>query len=65
MTNITENPPRGLGSAIHELHRKWGWIVALGVFFVIAGFIALGSVVLATAVSVALRRIHDAARRRR
>src|SRR5690242_1435927 len=34
------------------LHGKWGWFVALGVLLVIAGFIALMSVVLATIVSV-------------
>ena len=52
MTGIIGNSPRSLGSAIHELRGKWGWIVALGVVFVIAGAIALGSVALATAVSV-------------
>ena len=31
---------------------KWGWIVALGVVYVIAGVIALGSVVMATIASV-------------
>src|SRR6185437_15968612 len=34
------------------LRAKWGWIVALGVVYLIAGFIALGSVALATVVSV-------------
>jgi uncharacterized membrane protein HdeD (DUF308 family) len=34
------------------LRAKWGWIVALGVVYVIAGFIALGSIVAATAASV-------------
>src|SRR5271155_4792015 len=52
MSNATRGAT--LGSAIHELHGKWGWIVALGVFFVIAGIIALGSVFLATVVSVTL-----------
>jgi uncharacterized membrane protein HdeD (DUF308 family) len=52
MSNTSVNAPRSLGSAIHELHGKWGWIVALGVVFVFAGFVALGSVVLATVVSV-------------
>jgi uncharacterized membrane protein HdeD (DUF308 family) len=41
-----------IGEAIHTMRGKWGWIVALGVFFVIAGIIALGSVFLATIVSV-------------
>ncbi|KRQ96531.1 hypothetical protein CQ12_08680 [Bradyrhizobium jicamae] len=34
------------------LRAKWGWIVALGVVYLIAGFIALGSVAMATVVSV-------------
>jgi uncharacterized membrane protein HdeD (DUF308 family) len=34
------------------LRAKWGWIVALGVVYLIAGFIALGSVVMATVASV-------------
>ena len=33
-------------------HAKWGWIVGLGVFFVIAGLVALASVAMATVVSV-------------
>ena len=42
----------GLGSGIAALHGKWGWIVALGVIYLIAGFVALGSVVMATVASV-------------
>ena len=34
------------------LRAKSGWIVALGVIYVIAGFIALGSIVIATVASV-------------
>jgi uncharacterized membrane protein HdeD (DUF308 family) len=34
------------------LRAKWGWIVALGVIYLIVGLIALGSVVTATAASV-------------
>jgi uncharacterized membrane protein HdeD (DUF308 family) len=41
-----------LGSGTAALRPKWGWIVALGVVYVIAGFIALGSVVMATVASV-------------
>jgi uncharacterized membrane protein HdeD (DUF308 family) len=41
-----------LGSGISALRPKWGWIVALGVVYIIAGFVALGSVVLATVASV-------------
>jgi uncharacterized membrane protein HdeD (DUF308 family) len=39
-------------SEIAPLRAKSGWIVALGVIYVIAGFIALGSIVLATVASV-------------
>jgi uncharacterized membrane protein HdeD (DUF308 family) len=42
----------GLGSGVAALHAKWGWIVALGVVYVIAGFIALGSMMMATVASV-------------
>lgn len=41
-----------LGSGIAALHAKWGWIVTLGVVYLIAGFVALGSVVMATVASV-------------
>jgi uncharacterized membrane protein HdeD (DUF308 family) len=34
------------------LRAKWGWIVALGVVYLVAGLIALGSVVMATVASV-------------
>ena len=53
MTNASEalrNP-----QTTHDLtplRTGWGWIVALGVVYLIGGFIALGSVVMATVVSV-------------
>ena len=37
---------------IAPLRAKWGWIVTLGAVYVIVGFIALGSVVVATVASV-------------
>ena len=40
------------GSELAPLRAKWGWIVALGVVYLLAGFIALGSVVMATVASV-------------
>jgi uncharacterized membrane protein HdeD (DUF308 family) len=40
------------GTDLAPLRAKWGWIVALGVVYVLAGFIALGSVVTATVASV-------------
>jgi uncharacterized membrane protein HdeD (DUF308 family) len=40
------------GSDLAPLRAKWGWIVALGVVYLIVGFIALGSVALATVASV-------------
>ena len=44
----------GLGPTpeLAPLHAKWGWIVALGVVYVVAGIIALGSVVSATRATV-------------
>jgi uncharacterized membrane protein HdeD (DUF308 family) len=44
----TGSGPGSLGEGIRALQTKWGWIVALGVIFMIAGVIALGSVVMAT-----------------
>jgi uncharacterized membrane protein HdeD (DUF308 family) len=41
-----------LGSGIAALRAKWGWIVALGVVYLFAGVVALGSVVMATVASV-------------
>ena len=40
------------GIDVAPLRAKWGWIVALGVVYVVAGFIALGSIVTATVASV-------------
>lgn len=40
------------GSGVGALRAKWGWVVALGVIYLIAGFIALGSIVMATVASV-------------
>jgi uncharacterized membrane protein HdeD (DUF308 family) len=50
----TINSPRSLhgSSGLEPLRAKSGWIVALGVIYVIAGIIALGSVVMATVASV-------------
>jgi uncharacterized membrane protein HdeD (DUF308 family) len=43
---------RGIPADTAPLRAKWGWIVALGIVYVIAGFIALGSIVMATVASV-------------
>ena len=45
-------PSPGLGSELEPLRRKCGWIIALGVIYLIVGIIALGSVVMATVASV-------------
>src|SRR5215471_15088673 len=50
MTNVSDT--LSIGSDIAPLRAKWGWIVALGVVYVVAGFIALGSIVMATVASV-------------
>jgi uncharacterized membrane protein HdeD (DUF308 family) len=39
-------------SGLEPLRAKSGWIIALGIVYVIAGFVALGSVVFATVVTV-------------
>jgi uncharacterized membrane protein HdeD (DUF308 family) len=44
--------PRSLASELEPLRAKWGWIVALGVVYVVVGLIALGSVITATVASV-------------
>ena len=51
---MTNTISLGLGPApgLAPLRAKWGWIVALGVVYVIAGIIALGSVVSATVATV-------------
>src|SRR5262245_59243530 len=51
MTTMTNaQPPHS--SAVEPLRAKCGWIVALGVIYVIAGLVALSSVAMATVVSV-------------
>src|ERR1700761_1810643 len=53
MTNASEalrNPLTGSDTA--PLRAKWGWVVALGIVYLIVGFIALGSVAMATVASV-------------
>lgn len=55
MTSTSGNLTTAAASPdLQPLHAKWGWIVALGVVYVIAGLIALGSVLTATVVSVFL-----------
>jgi uncharacterized membrane protein HdeD (DUF308 family) len=52
MTNTASALGLGPGAALAPLRAKWGWIVALGVVYVVAGVIALGSVVMATIAAV-------------
>ena len=52
MSSTSETQPAGFAAGVEPLRAKWGWIVALGVIYVIVGMIALGSVVAATAASV-------------
>jgi uncharacterized membrane protein HdeD (DUF308 family) len=51
MTTLSD-AQRPHGSGVEPLRAKCGWIVALGVVYVLAGLIALSSVVLATVASV-------------
>jgi uncharacterized membrane protein HdeD (DUF308 family) len=52
MSVTSESPRLGPTAGIAPLRAKSGWIVALGIVYVIAGLIALGSVVFATVVTV-------------
>ena len=45
-------PTLNLRPGVEALRAKWGWIVALGTIYVLAGLIALYSIVTATVVSV-------------
>ena len=51
-SNTHPSPIHSLG--LEALRFKWGWIVALGVVYVIVGLVALGSIVTATAATVLL-----------
>src|SRR5260370_11347943 len=52
MSRTVATPSFEPASRLGPLRSKWGWIVALGIVYMVAGFIALGSVVTATVVSV-------------
>ena len=53
MTSTTgPTQPFTSSSGLEPLRAKRGWIIALGIVYLIAGLIALGSVVMATIVSV-------------
>jgi uncharacterized membrane protein HdeD (DUF308 family) len=52
MANIISGLGLGPPPALAPLRAKWGWIVALGVVYVVAGVIALGSVISATVATV-------------
>ncbi len=51
MTSVF-SPGTGMAHALAPLRAKWGWIVALGIVYLVAGMVALGSVMAATAASV-------------
>ena len=44
--------PTNLGHGVEALRAKWGWIVALGIIYLLVGLLALYSVVTATIASV-------------
>src|SRR6202162_4045267 len=53
MSNTANAPEISVAaSGLQPLRAKSGWIVALGIIYVVAGFVALGSVVLATVATV-------------
>jgi uncharacterized membrane protein HdeD (DUF308 family) len=49
---MTSTTSARIGPEIAPLRAKWGWIVALGAVYVVAGLVALGSIVMATVASV-------------
>jgi uncharacterized membrane protein HdeD (DUF308 family) len=51
MTSASDTA-QSVGIELAPLRAKWGWIVGLGVVYVVVGFIALGSIVAATVASV-------------
>jgi uncharacterized membrane protein HdeD (DUF308 family) len=51
--NIGTPVSGGVDQGLEPLRTHWGWIVALGIVFLIAGVAALSSVLMATVVSVA------------
>ena len=52
MTSASDIVRAPTAADMAPLRAKWGWILALGIVYTVAGFIALGSVVMATAASV-------------
>lgn len=52
MSSTIDVPKSFDAASLEPLRAKSGWIVALGIVYVIAGFVALGSVVLATVATV-------------
>lgn len=52
--SISSGSHHSLGGALHSLRAKWGWILALGIVYIIAGIIALGNGLLSTVLSVAI-----------
>lgn len=52
MSDADNAAPHNLAESIQALRPKWGWIVGFGVVSLIAGFVALGSVMMATASAV-------------
>ncbi len=54
MTTILDTAKLSHRADMTPLRAKWGWIVALGVVYLVTGFVALGSVLTATVASVFL-----------
>ncbi len=52
MTTAPDFIKHGVTHDMAPLRSKWGWILALGIVYVVAGALALGSVVMATFVGV-------------
>ena len=51
MAYATTSASAAGGAGVGELRSRWGWFVALGVLMIVAGVIALGSLLMATVVT--------------
>jgi uncharacterized membrane protein HdeD (DUF308 family) len=49
---MVNTAPFAPGGVLGPLHAKWGWIVALGFVYLVAGVVALGSLMAATVATV-------------
>ncbi len=52
MTSFNQDNPLGLKPVIGDLQEKWGWLLALGIVFIVLGTVGLGLSVAMTVVTI-------------